>query len=40
MSQNALKQDWQWVTIVKAPKVRSLPNIFTVAEVDGLKLRF
>jgi site-specific recombinase XerD len=40
-----LKQDWQWVTIVKAPKVCSLPDILTVDEVEQLigatsKLRY
>jgi len=40
-----LKQDWQWVDIVKAPKVRSLPDILTVSEVEQLiaatrKLRY
>ena len=33
---HVLKQDWQWVTIVKAPTVRSLPDILTVAEVERL----
>jgi len=42
---HALKQDWQWVNIVKAPEVRSLPDILTVAEVEQLiaatcKLRY
>jgi len=31
-----LKQDWQWVTIIKPPKVRSLPDVLTVAEVRQL----
>jgi integrase/recombinase XerD len=31
-----LKQDWQWLNIVKAPKVRSLPDILTVAEVEKI----
>jgi integrase/recombinase XerD len=40
-----LKQDWQWVNIVKVPKIRSLPDILTVAEVERLigatrKLRY
>lgn len=40
-----LKQDWQWVNIVKAPKIRSLPDILTVAEIEQLigatrKLRY
>jgi site-specific recombinase XerD len=33
---HVIKQDWQWVNIVKAPKVRSLPDILTVAEVERL----
>jgi integrase/recombinase XerD len=42
---HVLKQDWQWVNIVKAPQVRSLPDILTVAEVEQLigatcKLRY
>jgi site-specific recombinase XerD len=43
--QHVLKQDWQWVNIVKAPQVRSLPDIFTITEVEQLigatcKLRY
>lgn len=42
---HVLKQDWQWVNIVKAPKVQSLPDILTVTEVEQLigatrKLRY
>ncbi len=42
---HVLKRDWQWIKIVKAPKVRSLPDILTVAEVEQLigatrKLRY
>ncbi len=42
---HVLKQNWQWVDIVKAPKVRSLPDILTIAEVEQLigatrKLRY
>ena len=42
---HVLKRDWQWVNIVKAPKVRSLPDILTVNEVEQLigatrKLRY
>ncbi len=33
---HVLKKDWQWLNIVKAPKVRSLPDILTVAEVEKL----
>jgi integrase len=31
-----LKQDWQWVTIIKPPKVHTLPDVLTVAEVQKL----
>jgi integrase/recombinase XerD len=42
---HVLKRDWQWVNIVKAPQVRSLPDILTVKEVEQLiaatcKLRY
>ena len=42
---HVLKEDWQWVNIVKAPEVRSLPDILTVSEVEQLigaacKLRY
>jgi integrase len=42
---HVLKQDWQWVNIVKAPEVRSLPDILTLSEVEQLiaatrKLRY
>jgi integrase len=42
---HVLKRDWQWVNIVKVPKVRSLPDILTVDEVEQLigatlKLRY
>ena len=42
---HVLKRDWQWIKIVKAPKVQSLPDILTVAEVEHLigatrKLRY
>jgi len=42
---HVLKRDWQWIQIIKAPKVRSLPDILTVAEVEQLigatrKLRY
>ena len=40
-----LKQDWEWVNIIKPPKVRTLPDIFSVSEVEQLigatrKLRY
>ena len=42
---HVLKRDWQWVKIVKIPKVRSLPDILTISEVEHLigatrKLRY
>jgi len=33
---HVLKQDWQWINIVKTPKIQSLPDILTVAEVEKL----
>lgn len=40
-----LKADWQWVNIIKVPKITSLPDILTVYEVERLigatrKLRY
>ena len=42
---HVLKRDWQWVNLIKAPQIRSLPDILTVAEVEQLigatrKLRY
>jgi integrase len=42
---HVLKEDWQWVNIVKAPEIRSLPDILTSSEVEQLigatrKLRY
>jgi integrase/recombinase XerD len=42
---HVLKRDWQWLNIVKAPKVSSLPDILTVTEVEQMigatcKLRY
>ena len=42
---HVLKRDWQWIEMVKAPKVKTLPDILTVAEVEQLigatrKLRY
>ena len=42
---HVLKQDWQWVNIVKPPKFQTLPDILTPGEVETLiattcKLRF
>jgi integrase len=33
---HVLERDWEWVNIVKAPKVRSLPDILTITEVEQL----
>ena len=33
---HVLKKDWQWVDIVKAPKVKSIPDVLSVAEVYQL----
>jgi integrase len=42
---HVLKKDWQWINIIKPPKVQSLPDILTPAEVETLiatahKIRF
>ena len=42
---HVLKRDWAWLDIVKAPKIQSLPDILTLAEVEQLigatrKLRY
>jgi len=42
---HVLKKDWQWLNIIKAPKVRSLPDILTVNEIEQMigatrKLRY
>ena len=42
---HVLKLDWQWVNIIKPPKVLTIPDILTVAEVEKLfgaarKLRY
>ena len=42
---NVLKQDWQWLEIIKPPTVQSLPDILTIREVAQLmaaarKLRY
>jgi len=40
-----LKKDWQWINIVKPPKVKSIPDILTPSEIEELishthKLRY
>ncbi len=42
---HVLQRDWRWINIVKAPKVKSLPDILTAAEIEQLigatrKLRY
>ena len=31
-----LNRDWQWVNIVKPPRIQSIPDIFTVKEVEKI----
>lgn len=31
---HVLQRDWQWLKIIKPPKIRSLPDILTVPEVE------
>jgi integrase/recombinase XerD len=43
--QYVLKKDWQWIHIVKPPKIKSLPDILTPSEIEQLigktrKLRY
>ena len=43
--QYVLKKDWQWIKIIKAPKIQTLPDILAVSEVEQLiavtyKLRY
>jgi integrase len=42
---HVLKLDWQWVNIIKPPKVHTIPDILTLAEIEQLigaarKLRY
>lgn len=42
---HVLKRDWQWVNIIKPPKVHTIPDILTVSEVEQMiaaanKLRY
>ncbi len=42
---HVLKRDWQWVNIIKPPKIQTIPDILTLAEVERLigatrKLRY
>lgn len=31
-----LERDWQWVNIVKPPKIKSIPDVLTISEVEKL----
>ena len=31
-----LKKDWQWINIVKPPKVKTIPDILTPSEIENL----
>jgi len=33
---HVLGKDWQWINIVKPPKIKSLPDILTLAEIERL----
>ncbi|MGL1931323.1 MAG: phage integrase N-terminal SAM-like domain-containing protein [Desulfotalea sp.] len=33
---HVLKQDWQWLDIVKPPKIKSIPDILTPKEISKL----
>ena len=40
-----LKQDWQWINIIKPPKIHTIPDILTPKEIEKLigktrKLRY
>ena len=42
---HVLKKDWSWLQIIKAPKIKSLPDVLTVSETSTListtrKLRY
>jgi len=42
---HVLKRDWQWINIVKPPKIHTIPDILTPAEIERLigktrKLRY
>jgi len=42
---HVLERDWSWVEMIRAPKIQSLPDILTPAEIEGLigaarKLRY
>jgi len=42
---HVLNRDWQWINIVKAPKIHTIPDILTLSEIEKLigatrKLRY
>lgn len=42
---HVLNQDWQWVNIIKPPKIRTIPDILTIKEIENIigateKLRY
>jgi integrase/recombinase XerD len=34
--QHVLKKDWTWINIIRAPKIKTLPDILTVPEIEQL----
>lgn len=34
--QYVLKKDWEWLNIIKPPKVKSLPDILTISEIEKI----
>ena len=34
--QHVLKKDWTWINIIRAPKVKALPDILTLSEIEQL----
>ena len=34
--QHVLKLDWRWIEIIKVPRVKTLPDILTVAQIEQL----
>jgi integrase/recombinase XerD len=42
---HVLKRDWSWINLIKPPKIKSLPDILTIEEINALiaaarKLRY
>src|SRR5450759_4356804 len=38
IDRNVLKTDWEWLNIIKVPKIQTLPDILTLNEVERLIL--